>query len=124
MSCLLKKSLFSRELVALGQLTRSFVVAGPFPTKPAYDPKFGWQISISPNKKVCVRKWQDTILIDIRNYWDPNGDGNMVPTKKGISLTEQQWESFLSHRLDIEKLLDLVKTDKTASKVPEQEEVK
>ncbi len=48
----------------------------------------------------------------------------MVPTKKGISLTEQQWESFLSHRLDIEKLLDLVKTDKTASKVPEQEEVK
>ena len=66
MSCLLKKSLFSRELVTLGQLTRSFVVAGPygsgrrisarFPTKPAYDPKFGWQISISPNKKVCVRK--------------------------------------------------------------------
>lgn len=48
----------------------------------------------------------------------------MVPTKKGISLTEQQWESFLSHRLDIEKLLDLVKTDKTSSKVPEQEEVK
>ena len=48
----------------------------------------------------------------------------MVPTKKGISLTEQQWESFLSHRLDIEKLLDLVKTDKTDSKVPEQEEVK
>ena len=53
-----------------------------------------------------------------------NCSGNMVPTKKGISLTEQQWESFLSHRVDIEKLLDLVKTDKTASKVPEQEEVK
>ena len=53
-----------------------------------------------------------------------NCSGNRVPTKKGISLTEQQWESFLSHRLDIEKLLDLVKTDKTASKVPEPEEVK
>lgn len=50
--------------------------------------------------------------------------GNMVPTKKGISLTEQQWESFMSHRLDIEKLLDLVKSDKGATKVPQQEEEK
>lgn len=49
--------------------------------------------------------------------------GNLVPTKRGIALTEQQWESFLSHRLDIEKLLDLVKTD-NKSELPKDSEEK
>ena len=38
--------------------------------------------------------------------------GNLVPTKRGIALTEQQWDSLLSHKLDIEKLMDLIRSDK------------
>ena len=49
--------------------------------------------------------------------------GNLVPTKRGIALTEQQWESFLSHRLDIEKLLDLVKNDEK-TELPKDVETK
>ena len=73
------------------------------------------------------------ILIDLRSFWDPNNEygsfnrftcsGNLVPTKRGIALTEQQWESFLSHRLDIEKLLDLVKSD-NKTELPVEPEVK
>lgn len=49
--------------------------------------------------------------------------GNLVPTKRGIALTEQQWESFLSHRLDVDKLLDLVKSD-NKNELPVDEEPK
>lgn len=48
--------------------------------------------------------------------------GNHVPTKRGIALTEQQWDSFLSHRLDIDKLLDLVKSDNKKELPVEKEE--
>ena len=49
--------------------------------------------------------------------------GNLVPTKRGIALTEQQWDSFLSHRLDIDKLLDLVKSD-NKKELPEETQEK
>lgn len=39
--------------------------------------------------------------------------GNLVPTKRGIALTEQQWDSLLSHKLDIQKLMDLIRSEKT-----------
>lgn len=49
--------------------------------------------------------------------------GNLVPTKRGISLTEQQWETFLSRRNDIDKLIDLVRGSAEGSSLPKEDEV-
>ena len=78
-----------------------------FPTKPIYDEKYGWQISISPTKKISIRKVS----------------GNLVPTKRGISLTEQQWETVLSRRNDVDKLIDLVRSNPTGTTPPEDKEM-
>lgn len=71
--------------------------------------------------------------MDLRTYWDPNKElsfgakvinsGNLVPTKRGISLTEQQWETFLSRRNDIDKLIDLVRGSAEGSPLPKGDEV-
>ena len=49
--------------------------------------------------------------------------GNLVPTKRGISLTEQQWETFLSRRNDIDKLIDLVRGSPEGFSLPKGDEV-
>lgn len=49
--------------------------------------------------------------------------GNLVPTKRGISLTEQQWETVLSRRNDVDKLIDLVRSSRTETTLPEDKEM-
>ena len=49
--------------------------------------------------------------------------GNLVPTKRGISLTKQQWETFLSRRNDIDKLIDLVRGSPEGSSLPKGDDV-
>ena len=48
-------------------------------------------LALSPAKRLTVRKWNNQVLIDIREYYQAN-DGEMRPGKKGISLTTSQWE--------------------------------
>lgn len=61
---------------------------------------------ISGKKRCTLRVYNGTPLVDIREYYDKNGE--MMPGKKGISLTKAQWEA-LSSRVDVisEKLNDL-----------------
>ena len=49
--------------------------------------------------------------------------GNLVPTKRGISLTEQQWETVLSRRNDVDKLIDLVRSNPAETEPPEDKEM-
>ena len=49
--------------------------------------------------------------------------GNLVPTKRGISLTEQQWETVLSRQNDIYHLMDLVRSNPTGTTPPEDKEM-
>ena len=59
---------------------------------------------LGKNKRVTVRQFRNVNLIDIREYYkDSNGD--LKPGKKGISLTEDMFDSFLSNYKNIDEAL-------------------
>ncbi|KAI8398238.1 Transcriptional Coactivator p15 (PC4) [Nakaseomyces glabratus] len=60
---------------------------------------------LGKNKRVTVRQFRNINLIDIREYYMDNATGEMRPGKKGISLTEDLYDEFLRHRLNIDDAL-------------------
>lgn len=48
---------------------------------------------LSLNRRISIRKWQNKVLIDIREYYEDK-DGTQKPGKKGISLSIEQYESL------------------------------
>eukprot|EP00752_Nemacystus_decipiens_P009908 g8840.t1 len=57
------------------------------------------KIELGKNKFVDVRKFKDKVLVDIREYYEK--DGEMRPGKKGIALTGEQWEELKRNMDDI-----------------------
>ncbi|XP_050520062.1 RNA polymerase II transcriptional coactivator [Daktulosphaira vitifoliae] len=51
------------------------------------------------NRFVKVRDFKGKLYVDIREFYEK--DGNLLPGKKGISLTMQQWNKLLDHVEDI-----------------------
>merc|ERR1712037_1094040 len=51
---------------------------------------------ISYRKRVTVRKWQGSVLVDIRHYYQKKD----LPSKKGISLTLDQYQQLRKHIID------------------------
>lgn len=56
-------------------------------------------------KKVTVRKFKTMKLVDIREYYQREGANDWLPGKKGISLTEEQWNALISRMMDINEAL-------------------
>jgi len=48
-------------------------------------------VALSKTKRVTVRKWKGSTLVDIREYYQAGGEGPYKPGKKGISLSAAQW---------------------------------
>lgn len=48
---------------------------------------------LSSTRKIGVRLFGSRVLVDIREYYDK--DGQSLPGKKGISLLQDQWERFV-----------------------------
>jgi len=46
------------------------------------------------HKRITVRKYQGTVLIDVREYYTDKGSGEEKPGKKGIALTTAGWEAL------------------------------
>ncbi|SPQ94081.1 Transcriptional coactivator p15 (PC4) C-terminal domain-containing protein [Plasmodiophora brassicae] len=45
---------------------------------------------ISDKRRVSVRKWKKSLYVDIREYYEKNGE--TLPGSKGISLSVAQWQ--------------------------------
>ena len=48
------------------------------------------------NKYLCVNEWQGATRIHIRNYFKSDS-GQLIPTKKGIALTIEEWKALKSY---------------------------
>lgn len=69
---------------------------------------------LGKNKRVTVRQFRNVNLIDIREYYkDSNGD--LKPGKKGISLTEDMFDSLLSNYKNIDEALRRLGSDRNNS---------
>ncbi|PJF18077.1 hypothetical protein PSACC_02103 [Paramicrosporidium saccamoebae] len=55
---------------------------------------------LTSRRRVTVRRWKTSTLIDIREFW--GDDGDLKPGKKGISLTLDQWKQLLKWTPEIE----------------------
>eukprot|EP00192_Tetraselmis_astigmatica_P012357 CAMPEP_0117650156 /NCGR_PEP_ID=MMETSP0804-20121206/1386_1 /TAXON_ID=1074897 /ORGANISM="Tetraselmis astigmatica, Strain CCMP880" /LENGTH=427 /DNA_ID=CAMNT_0005456003 /DNA_START=206 /DNA_END=1489 /DNA_ORIENTATION=+ len=51
-----------------------------------------WVTSLSDAKRVAVRSWKSQVFVDVREYYQKDGD--WLPTKKGISLPVAQWKQL------------------------------
>uniref|UniRef100_H3GQR7 Transcriptional coactivator p15 (PC4) C-terminal domain-containing protein n=1 Tax=Phytophthora ramorum TaxID=164328 RepID=H3GQR7_PHYRM len=64
---------------------------------------------LSPKRRVTVRKWKAMKFVDVREFYDDNGEAK--PGKKGISLTPEQWEKLCSFSDAIAEAIQLVEED-------------
>uniref|UniRef100_A0A061R104 Transcriptional coactivator p15 n=1 Tax=Tetraselmis sp. GSL018 TaxID=582737 RepID=A0A061R104_9CHLO len=53
----------------------------------------GFSVELSPKRKVSVSVYSGEARLDIREYY--GSEGNLKPTKKGISLLRGQWDALL-----------------------------
>eukprot|EP00271_Cylindrocystis_brebissonii_P000267 TRINITY_DN10334_c0_g1_i1.p1 TRINITY_DN10334_c0_g1~~TRINITY_DN10334_c0_g1_i1.p1 ORF type:complete len:109 (+),score=26.75 TRINITY_DN10334_c0_g1_i1:166-492(+) len=58
---------------------------------------------LSSNRLVKVRKFNGHVLVDIREFYSKGDD--LLPSKKGISLTLDQWHVFVEHFEEVEAAL-------------------
>ncbi|CAN6642224.1 hypothetical protein TRVA0_019S00804 [Trichomonascus vanleenenianus] len=63
------------------------------------------QFDLGKKKKVTIRSFKGTPLVDIREYYTPKGDDKELPGKKGISLTLDVWRELVKSIPEIQKAL-------------------
>ncbi|KAH3667081.1 hypothetical protein WICMUC_005428 [Wickerhamomyces mucosus] len=61
-------------------------------------------VELGKNKRITIRKFKTVNLVDIREFYETN-EGELKPGKKGISLTEDQWNILVDHFQDIDDAL-------------------
>ena len=63
---------------------------------------------LTDKRRVTVRRFKGKVLVDIREYWEPE-PGKLAPGKKGISLNLDQWNKLKSMMEDIEAAVKMMK---------------
>ena len=48
------------------------------------------------DKYLCINEWQGATRIHIRNYFKSDS-GQLIPTKKGIALTIEEWKALKAY---------------------------
>jgi len=64
---------------------------------------------LSGKRRVTVRKFRSSVLIDIREYYEDKASGEERPGKKGISLTIDQFEKLKELLPEIDKAVKNMK---------------
>ena len=64
-------------------------------------------IKLEGKKKVSIRKFKGQIYVDIREYYEK--DGEEKPSKKGISMKPELWEKLKSRISDIDSAIKNMK---------------
>ena len=63
------------------------------------------RVQVSDRNQVVVQikrvRSSGKLKLDLRLYWDPEEDGNFTPTRKGITLNENQAEEILTSALEM-----------------------
>lgn len=76
---------------------------------------------LDAKKQVTVRKYNNTTLIDIREFYT-DSDNNKKPGKKGIALTEESWNKLVSSMDDINAAIDQISGKKKKDEKDEKDE--
>ncbi|KAG0672873.1 hypothetical protein C6P43_001869 [Kluyveromyces marxianus] len=79
---------------------------------------------LGKNKRVTIRRFKNINLIDIREYYLDQSPGDMRPGKKGISLTEEQYDQLIRHRSEIENCLIDLGSSRSLTDRPEMDSEK
>jgi hypothetical protein len=61
------------------------------------------EIELSKARKITVKLYNKKPIVDIREYYQENGD--LMPSKKGISLTLEQWTTLKSYIGEIDEMI-------------------
>ncbi|XP_025411807.1 RNA polymerase II transcriptional coactivator [Sipha flava] len=60
--------------------------------------------SLDKNRFVKVREFRGKLFVDIREFYEKNGE--LLPGKKGISLSMGQWNKLKEHIDDIQESVE------------------
>ncbi|KNB43410.1 RNA polymerase II transcriptional coactivator [Blastocystis sp. subtype 4] len=84
-------------------------------SEPRFDDDNGWMISISSKKAINVAEFRGSPSVSIREYAKLD-DGKVVPTKKGIFLTEENYKAMMECEGVVKQLIEKVKKGETNRK--------
>ncbi|RLN94216.1 hypothetical protein BBJ28_00018702 [Nothophytophthora sp. Chile5] len=65
---------------------------------------------LSAKRRVLVRKWKNVVLVDIREFYDE--DGVAKPSKKGLSLSLEQWHKLVELSDAVSEAIQLVEENR------------
>eukprot|EP00897_Mesotaenium_endlicherianum_P004243 jgi/Mesen1/3847/ME000207S02847 len=77
---------------------------------------------LSKNRRVSVREWKGQVLVDIREYYG-GSDGGQLPSKKGISLTYDQYVNLRDGMKEVDRAVQDIKRAGREEAKEEGEEV-
>ena len=84
----------------MSSFTFGFVCLQRTPVKKAKKESDGsTQFELSKNRRVTVRSFKGKVYVDIREFYQKDGD--WLPGKKGIALSPEQWNELLEKKDDI-----------------------
>ena len=64
---------------------------------------------LNSKKKIQVKNYKGTVLIDLREYWFK--DDKSLPTKKGVCITDQLWSKFKAVIPHIDEAIENMKQE-------------
>ncbi|OIR57561.1 MAG: transcription coactivator PC4 [Amphiamblys sp. WSBS2006] len=73
----------------------------PKKTQKKQDKSGGEYYELSEKKRVSVSKWGNRVKVNIREYW-VKSENEMLPTKKGVMLSLEEWETLKEILADID----------------------